>query len=273
MADATIRDALRLSIGTLTAVRVSPPGSIERPVPGWAMALAPLVGVIPGLAAAIAAWVGIGLQFWPGLTAVLVVGTFALITRGLHLDGLADTADGLAASYDRDKALTVMRRGDTGPTGLAAVVLLLLLQCAALTQVLSSTAVQFDSGPGGRVRAVAVVLAVAIAARVAIPVACVRGVPAARPEGLGATVAGSVNPNAFGAVVIVAAIACSLIGRASGYGWAAGALVVIAVVVTTGLLVYRTWRRFGGITGDVIGAAVEIGTAAALLTLAASSPS
>jgi adenosylcobinamide-GDP ribazoletransferase len=270
-------DPLRLAVGTLTAVRVRPPGSIEPPVPGRAMALAPLVGLIPGLAGAIAAWLAIVLGLWSGLTAVIVIGVFALSTRGLHLDGLADTADGLAASYDRDKALSVMRRGDTGPTGLAAVVLVLLVQCAALTQVLDAASVRVapatgvgaQVGAGAAARIVAVVVAVAIAARVAIAVACVRGVPAARPEGLGATVAGSVSSGSFAAAVLSAAGGCALIGLIGGFPWWAGALAVITVVVVTGLLVQRALRRFGGITGDVLGAAVELGAAAALLTLAA----
>ena len=230
------------------------------------MALAPLAGLIPGTAAALATWLALSLGFGPGLTAVIVVGVFALTTRGLHLDGLADTADGLAASYDRDKALTVMRRGDTGPTGLAAVVLVLLLQCAALSQVLLSAQLA-----NSRSESVAVIVAVAIAARVAIPVACLRGVPAARPEGLGATVAGSLGPSALGATLITAAIACSLLGLISGFAWWAGALAVVGVAAATTLLVRRVIHRFGGITGDVLGAAVEIGTAATLLTLVAAS--
>jgi adenosylcobinamide-GDP ribazoletransferase len=262
-------DSLRLAVGTLTALPVSPPGSIESPVPGRAMALAPLVGVIPGAAAAIAAWAGLLVGFGPALIAVIVVGTFALITRGLHLDGLADTADGLAASYDRDKALTVMRRGDTGPTGLAAVVLVLLLQCAALAQVLSTAGIPFDRDAGTSARAVALVLAVAIAGRVAIPAVCLRGVPPARPEGLGATVAGSVGPGAAAATVIATAGACSVLGMISRFDWWAGVFAVAVVLAGTGLLVRRAVRRFGGITGDVIGAAVELGTAAALLALAA----
>ncbi len=267
-----MRDPLRLAVGTLTATRVSPPASIEPPVPGQAMVLAPLVGLIPGAVAAVASWFAVVVGLESGLTAVIVVGMFALTTRGLHLDGLADTADGLAASYDRDKALTVMRRGDTGPTGLAAVVLVLLLQVAALSQILEAARLQVDGEPWSTVRTVAIVLAVAIAARVAIPLACVRGIPAARPEGLGATVAGSVSVISLGAVLAAAAIACSLIGLASGFDWWAGAFAVVAVVVGTGLLVRRAANRFGGITGDVIGAAVEIGTTAALLTLAALTP-
>jgi adenosylcobinamide-GDP ribazoletransferase len=260
-----MRDAVRLAVGTLTAVRVPPPVSMQPPVPGQAMALAPLAGLIPGGLAALTAWCAVAVGLGEGVVAVLVIGTFALVTRGLHLDGLADTADGLAASYDRDKALTVMRRGDTGPTGLAAVVLILLLQCAALTAVLTGAAAN-GVGPAA---AVLVVPAIAVAARVAVPIACVRGVPSARPEGLGATVAGSVGPAAFALALIAAATICSAFGLLSGFSWWAGISAVAAATVTTVAVVHRAVTRFGGITGDVLGAAVEVATAAALLTLAA----
>ena len=259
-----MRDAIRLAIGTLTAVPVPPPVSIDPPVPGRAMALAPLVGVIPGLSAAAAAGVALGIGLSPGVAAVIVVGLLALITRGLHLDGLADTADGLAASYDRERALTVMRRGDTGPNGLAAVVLVLLLQVAALTQVLGFA----RSSAGASPRAVAVVVVVAVAARIAIPLACARGVPSARPEGLGATVAGSVRPAVAGIVVAATAAAAALAVQISGFPWYAGVLAVLGAAAATAVLIHRAATRFGGITGDVLGAAVEISTAAALLALA-----
>jgi adenosylcobinamide-GDP ribazoletransferase len=262
-----VRDAFRLAIGTLTAVPISPPTSIEAPVPGRAMALAPLIGLIPGAVTAVAAWAALQIELSPAVAAVLVVGLYALLTRGLHLDGLADTADGLAASYDRDRALAVMRRGDTGPNGLAAVVLVLLLQVAALTQVLGAVAAD-----GFAVRGVAVLVAVAVAARLAIPLACVRGVPSARPEGLGAAVAGSVSPITTGATVILTAAAASAFGLVSDFPWYAGLLAISAVAATTALLVHRAVSRFGGITGDILGAAVEIATAAALLTLAATTP-
>jgi adenosylcobinamide-GDP ribazoletransferase len=265
-----VRDAFRLAVGTLTAVRVSPPVSIDRPVPGTAMALAPLIGLIPGALAALAAWSAVKVGLGPGVVAVIVIGVFALITRGLHLDGLADTADGLAASYDRSRALAVMRRGDTGPNGLAAVVLVLLLQAAALAQVLGFTVARAEAGsrPDGFV----VVMMVAVAARVAIPIVCVRGVPSARPEGLGATVAGSLGAIWVGVIVLATAAACTAAGLISGFAWYAGPLAVLAVLLSTGLLTHRAVRRFGGITGDVIGAGVEIGTAAALLSLAATLP-
>ena len=262
-----MNDPLRLAFGTLTAVRVPAPGSLESPVPGRAMALAPLAGLVPGGAAVLVGWLALRLELSTGVIAVLTVGLYALTTRGLHLDGLGDTADGLAASYHRDQALAVMRRGDTGPAGLAAVVLLLLLQTAVLAQVLA-LAVNRLPGAGGQLRAMVVVLVVAVAARVAVPLACARGVPAARPEGLGATVAGTVARPGLALVLVGAAVGCSVGGAISGFSWWAGPLAVVLVSLSTALLVRRAVLRFGGITGDVLGAAVEIGTAGALLAFA-----
>ena len=96
----------------------------------------PLAGALLGGLLA-AAHAGLALLLFPPAAASLTVVLWAFLTRGLHLDGLADTADGLAASYDRQRALDVMRRGDTGPAGAATLVLVLLLQAAALAQVLS----------------------------------------------------------------------------------------------------------------------------------------
>jgi adenosylcobinamide-GDP ribazoletransferase len=231
------------------------------------MALAPLAGLIPGVAAGFAAWLGVVLGLWIGLIAVIVIGVFALTTRGLHLDGLADTADGLSASYDREKALSVMRRGDVGPSGLATIVLVLLVQTFGLVQLFNQAGAQADSKAGGGLRIAAVVVLVAVAARVAIPVACVRGVPAARPEGLGATVAGSVTPNGFGLSLFAAAAACALLGHFGGFDWWRGAFAVALVVAATYLLTRRATSRFGGITGDTIGASVEIGSLVTILTL------
>jgi adenosylcobinamide-GDP ribazoletransferase len=236
------------------------------------MALAPVAGLVPGVSAAVVCWAGLRLGLSATVIAVLAVGLFALTTRGLHLDGLADTADGLAASYDQDRALSVMRRGDTGPAGLAAVVLVLFLQVAALSQVLAAATQQSGSDALGQARAVVVVIAVAVAARVAVPLACLQGVPAARPEGLGATVAGSVSRSLLALTVTATAIACTLGCAVSGLGWWAGSTALAVVVAGTGLLVRRAVQRFGGITGDVLGAAVELATAAALLTLAALTP-
>jgi adenosylcobinamide-GDP ribazoletransferase len=263
-----VNDPLRLAVGTLTAVPIAPPTSLEPPVPGRAMALAPLAGLIPGLAASGAVWLSLRLGLTTSIAAVIAIGLFALTTRGLHLDGLGDTADGLAASYDRARALEVMRRPDTGPTGLAAVVLVVLLQAAALAQVVAVGVQNSPAGALGQLRAALVLVAVTVAARTAIPLACSRGIPAARPQGLGATVAGSVAPPVLALVLAVAAAGCSVAGEVAGFTWWAGPLAVALVVVATGVLVRHAVRRFGGITGDVIGASVEVGTAVALIAFA-----
>jgi adenosylcobinamide-GDP ribazoletransferase len=264
-----VGNAWRLAVGTLTAVPVPAPRSLTPPVPGRAMALAPVAGLAPGLTAAGVAWAGLHADLRPAVLAALALAAFALATRGLHLDGLADTADGFAASYDRERALTVMRRGDTGPAGLATVVLVLLVQYSALQQVLSLAVNRVGYERTGVLRAALVLVVIAVAARVAVPLLCLRGVPAARPEGLGATVAGTVPPVLLTAVVGASAVGCALLTWSAGLRWWTGLLAVAAVVVVAALTVLRARSRLGGVTGDVIGFAVEVGAAAALVVVAA----
>ena len=249
-AGTTLDDGLRLAVGTLTAVPVPPPRRIDRPVAATAMVLAAPVGLVPGLAALAVVRAGGALGASGLLQAAAALAVTALTTRALHLDGLADTADGLAAAYDRERALQVMRRGDTGPAGAATLVLVLLVQAAALAQALE------------RVGSAAV-LVMALGGRAALTLACTRGVPAARAEGLGATVAGSVPRTATALVALaVAAAAALLTGRLPA------ALAPLAGLVAAGLLLTRAARRLGGVTGDVLGACVETATTATLVTLA-----
>ncbi|MEV0071998.1 MULTISPECIES: adenosylcobinamide-GDP ribazoletransferase [unclassified Amycolatopsis] len=246
-------DALRLAFGTLTTVPVPAPRVIDRGVAGAAMVLGP-VAAVPLAAAAglvVAGGVAVGL---PALAvAALALGVVALGSRGLHLDGLADTADGLGASYDRAKALDVMRRGDSGPTGVATLVFVLLVQVGALTGAVSA-----DHG------VVAAVVSV-LAGRCTLSMSCARGVPSARPEGLGATVAGSV-PRVV--AVAVGLVAAALAALAPGLPWWQGVAAVGAGYLVAAALLARCVRRLGGITGDVLGAGVEVAVAATLLTLA-----
>ena len=246
-------DAARLAVGTLTVLPVRPPRGVDRTTAGLAMALAPLA-VLPVAAV-------VGGVVWlldtaggpPLLTATLAVAALALASGGLHLDGLADTADGFAVPGDRDRRLAVMRTGDVGPTGTATLLLVLLAQAAALSELVASrTAAGAALG-----LAVAVVLSRAVLAW-----ASVRGVPAARGDGLGRAVAGSVPvPVALASLTVVAA----LVVVTEGGGGVAG-LAVAAVVV--GLVVWRAHRRLGGVTGDVLGACVELALAGYLVVQA-----
>jgi adenosylcobinamide-GDP ribazoletransferase len=239
-------DGIRLAFGTLTVLPVRP-GRVDRAAAAVAMSLAPLVGALLGavLAALLAGLTAAGA---PRLVAAgLTVAAGTLLTRCLHLDGLADTIDALGSYRRGPEALAVMKRPDIGPFGVAAIVLTLLLQVAAMT------ALPFA----------AVVVAWA-AGRLAVPVACRRGVPAARSEGLGALVAGTVRIPVLGAAVVAVAVAA--IPAAPGRLWQ-GPAAVLAAVLIAAVVVRHCVRRFGGVTGDVIGAAVEVATTAALVLL------
>ncbi|KDN19252.1 cobalamin synthase [Amycolatopsis rifamycinica] len=241
-------DAVRMAVGTLTTVPVPAPRVIDRGVAGRAMVLAPLAALPLAAAAGGIVWAGSALGLPSLATAALALGAVALGSRGFHLDGLADTADGLGASYDRARALDVMRRGDSGPTGVATLVLVLLVQVGALT-----AANPFTAAAG------------VLAGRCTLSMACARGVPTARTEGLGATVAGSVSRVAAIAVGVAAAGLAVLL---PGLLWWRGPLAVALAYAVAGALLWRCTKRLGGITGDVLGAGVEAAVAAALVALA-----
>jgi adenosylcobinamide-GDP ribazoletransferase len=216
-------DGLRLAVGTLTAIRVAPPTRVDRSVARVAMLLAPVavlpVGLTAALAGALHPWLGLP----PLVAAALAIVAVALGSRGLHLDGLADTADGLGSGYDRERALAVMRLG------------LGVLVCLS---------------------------------RSALYPACADGVPSARPDGLGATVAGVVPRTAAGLGVLLAATAAALGLAATGAAWWLGAVAVAAGALTIVGLLMRCVRRFGGITGDVLGAAIEVDLLVLLVVVA-----
>ena len=237
--------ALRLSVGTLT---VLPTGAVtvDRPTARGAMLLAPLA-VVP-LALLVAALAAAGwLLGWPGpAVGLLCVAGLALGTRGLHLDGLADTVDGLGASWDRDRALEVMRRGDVGPMGAVALVLVLGLQATAAGALVTGWASALGLG------------LLVCCSRAALVVVCREGVPAARPSGLGAAVAGSVPTGAAVVVQVIVGALLAVLWVALGGLWWAGLLTAVAAVVAAALVVGWCVRRLGGVTGDVMGAVVEV---------------
>ncbi|GAA2746469.1 adenosylcobinamide-GDP ribazoletransferase [Terrabacter aerolatus] len=260
-----MRDAWRLAFGTFTALPVRHPGHVDRSVLGRAMLLAPLTTAPSALV-----WLGLGVASSRGwapaaVTAVLALVVTALASRALHLDGLADLADGLTSGHDPARSLAVMRRGDTGPAGAAAVVLALLLDSACL-------AVLFTSTRG------AILAVVALAAsRLACAVCAREGIRSARPDGLGQGVAGTVARASLIGLVVLAASVAALVGAGVPGGqtgvprWAtalAGGAVVLCAAGAALVTRRHAVRRLGGITGDVIGAALEIALSAGLVTAA-----
>lgn len=245
-------DALRLAFGTLTAVPVAPPRRVDRGVAARAMLAAPLVGLCLGVAAE-----GVVLLVrWsfaePAsyvIAAVVAVSVLALLTGGLHLDGLADTADALGSRRHGAEGLAVMRRGDVGPSGVVALVLILLLDTAGL-------ALAIGTGRGTLALVGGVVMS-----RLALTVTARSGVPAARPDGLGTTVAGSVRPLSLGVAVTLVAVLLAVMTVLDDdltRGFVPHTLLAAGLaLLVSQLLVATAVRRFGGVSGDVMGAAAE----------------
>jgi adenosylcobinamide-GDP ribazoletransferase len=274
-------DALRLAVGTLTVLPTRPPRLVDRRVASWAMTFAPLVGaalaVVAGAFLWLLGWVVVGpLEItdllpdgvsagWgtnPILAAALTIGLLALLTRAMHLDGLADTADGLGSGKPAAEALEVMRRGDVGPFGVVTLLLVLLVQVLALAELVAE---------GLGFAGLSLVLVVS---RAALPLVCSRGIPAARPDGLGQVVAGSVSRGRLAtsfALAVLALAALALVSPGldalSGEVVIRAAVVAAAALLAAGLLARRATRRLGGVTGDVLGAAVEVAFTVALVVL------
>jgi adenosylcobinamide-GDP ribazoletransferase len=252
----TLVDSLRFAAGTLTVLPVGAVRHLDRRVSGKAMLVAPFAVLPLAIGAAGVGWSAHVLGSPALICGLLTVAVLALGTRALHLDGLADTVDGLGSGWDRDLALAVMRRGDVGPMGVTALILVLGAQVVATGQVLTSW-------QGG----VQVVVLICFS-RAALALLCRRGVPAARPDGLGATVAETV-PGWAAAVTWVAGVGIlALVWNWRAEGWWLGLLAGLAAAVGVMLLLRLCVRRFGGVTGDVMGAAVEIALTILLVSAA-----
>ncbi|WP_433609437.1 adenosylcobinamide-GDP ribazoletransferase [Dactylosporangium sp. CA-139114] len=236
---------LALSLFTVAPVRAD---RVDRPTARVAMLLAPLAGALLGLVLALLAGGLVRLGAAPLLGGAVLVALGLLLTRGLHVDGLADTADGLGSYAGPERALEIMKKSDIGPFGVAAIAAVLLVDAAAATSLLARLPF-------------AVVLAFA-AGRLGATVACRRGLPAARPGGLGALVAQTVPAWLLGLVMLVTGGLGVLVDPWRGPG------AVLAAALVAWALTAHARRRLGGVTGDVIGAAIELSTAAALVVLA-----
>ncbi|MEV5309050.1 adenosylcobinamide-GDP ribazoletransferase [Streptomyces sp. NPDC052610] len=252
---------LRFAFGTLTVlpVRVT---RWDREAARGGMLCAPVAGLVVGVLAAAAGVALLLLGAGPLLAAVASAAVPAVLTRGLHLDGLADTADGLGSGKPADDALRIMKQSDIGPFGVITLLFVLLAQVAALAEA-------YD---GSWARGALAAVVAGTAARLALTLAARAGVPAARPDGLGAAVAGVVPRG--GALLVGLGVA----GAAAGAGAVAGsydlgravlaAVAVVLAVAAAELLLRHCVRRFGGVTGDVFGGLAETAATTALVVLA-----
>ncbi|MDO5684417.1 MAG: adenosylcobinamide-GDP ribazoletransferase, partial [Propionibacteriaceae bacterium] len=226
----------------------------------WLPTLGLLIGILAGIVGAVVALVSQAQLLAAALAVVAMQG----LVGAMHLDGLADTADGLAAlgsrkdGRDTPRALEIMRQPDVGAIGVVTIVATLLLQTSALASSPDAASLLVLVTIGG------------FLGRATVLSASRRGVPSARPGGFGALFADTSSPAIVGAHYCTAAL------LAGGCGWwlagLPGALGLISAAIiavsAAELWTRRLVRVFGGVTGDVFGALVEVTTTIWLVSAA-----
>ncbi|MEI6136576.1 MAG: adenosylcobinamide-GDP ribazoletransferase [Chloroflexota bacterium] len=197
----------------------------------------PLAGLLIG-AMLVLADRGLSMLLPPGPTAVLIVALLALASGGLHLDGVADTADGMAVQGDRAARLGVMSEGNTGPAGVMALVLVMLAEWSAIAALPDA------------VRTPALLVAPVLARWTVVPVGII--FRPARPRGLGHAMQQGLWPVAAPlATVIALGIAVAMFG-------VPGLVLLLAAGVAAVILAGSAARMLDGVTGDVFGASIEV---------------
>lgn len=232
----------------LTRLPLPDPGAVSGPDLGRSLAFYPLLGVVIGLLV----WVTGRLLVASGfpsidLAAVLVLVAWVWLTGGMHLDGLADTADAwIGGLGDRSRTLEIMKDPRSGPFAVMALVLVLLCKWTAITELM------------GRGAMVSLVWIPALA-RVQLPIVFLT-TPYLRPKGMGSDVAAYLGPvDTWSGAALVLALSWLFLGRQ-----------VIFLALATAM-VFLLWRqsmmvRLGGFTGDTAGALVELSEALMLVT-------
>jgi adenosylcobinamide-GDP ribazoletransferase len=226
----------RLPLGTA-------PGSGNSAV--WAY---PLVGASVGAIGAAAYWLASGLSCPPTLGALWTTAVMILVTGALHEDGLADFADGLGGG-SREQSLAIMRDHRIGSYGVIALILSLAIRVTAIAVIAETAAVTAALIAAGAASRLAAVLTMA-------------ALPAARKDGLSASV-GRPSGALAAAALGTAAMICLLLVP---FGTAL-TVMVISVVAALAIGAIAS-ARLGGQTGDVLGAAVVLGECLTLTALA-----
>lgn len=242
----SVRADMRAAWRLLTVIPV-PGAEGQQPLP-----YLPCVGVVfGGIGWAVVRLAGeLGLQDGPGalLVGALVVAVWAVLSGGMHFDGVADTADGFGARGGPAGRLDAMRDSAVGALGVLAVSLTVIIQAAAVAALLSRSAYW-------------PVAMAPVFSRYAATVVLSR-YPAARQTGMGATVAGGLRPSH--AVVAMVPVAALFALRPSVEHVVALGVSAIAVSLLAGSAV----RRLGGVTGDVAGAIIVLAECVTLTVLA-----
>ncbi|UCD35614.1 MAG: adenosylcobinamide-GDP ribazoletransferase [Nitrospiraceae bacterium] len=246
-----------LAFQFLTVFPVQDQGVLSGEEVGRAAAWFPLVGLIEGLILGISAK-GLLSLFPVEVVNALLVLLIALMNGGLHLDGLADTADAVASRAGRERKLAIMKEGSVGPAGVIAIVITLLLKYALLNALFR------DVSQGAHAGAI---LAMPVLSRWAMVPAAFYGEPA-RQDGLGKMV---IDHTGKGQLITATAAAFVLLGAAAALQGGMHLMAFYAMFVMPLLYAFsfgaaRFCRKaFGGLTGDTFGAVNEISALVFLL--------
>lgn len=201
----------------------------------------PLAGWLIGAVLAGSAWCFVWAGLPPLVSAVLLVTLGAWLTRGLHLDGLADLLDGLGGGQTPERRLAIMKDSATGAFGVIGLVLLLILKAACLAALV---------GNGGEPLFFALFAAPVMARWAMVTLAC--GVQYPRVSGTGHAFVGKVGLRelALGAFLLTPLI---------WWNWSAGLIILGGAMLPAFWLRFKATKALGGVTGDVLGASCELG--------------
>jgi cobalamin 5'-phosphate synthase/cobalamin synthase len=206
---------------------------------GRSASVFPVIGALVGVAEVVVLWT-CRRAMPPTPTATVIVLTGIVLTGGLHLDGLADTADGFGGGRTRDDVLRIMRDHQIGTYGAIALIMTLLLQISAIASLIErDVAARF--------------LVIAPAASRWAMVLLGRRLPYARPDaGLGRALTDHIRDREVWASTALVLAITSVLARGSGIlGLAIALAITLALTAGVGFV---CWRRIGGITGDTLGA-------------------
>ncbi|MNV20670.1 Cobalamin synthase [compost metagenome] len=236
-----------IALQFLSSLPIRLPGMPEPRELGRSLLFYPLVGLLFGAILWAVNWLLLGTPTL--LHAALLLSLWVLLSGGLHLDGLADSADAWLGGFgDRERTLTIMKDPRSGPIAVVTLVLVLLLKFTALLALI------------GQPESLALII-VPLIGRSAL-LGLFLTTPYVRAGGLGQALADHLPRSAGRQVLAVSALACVLIAGLSGV------LAVVLAVLGFVWLRLVMLRRLGGTTGDTAGAMLELLEVAVLVGLA-----
>jgi len=211
------------------------------------MAFFPLVGFVIGLLLASGYYL-LSLLFPKSLVLWLTIGFLAFLTRGLHLDGFADTMDGLASGGTKEKILEVMRDSRIGAFGVISLILLIGAKYLALDQI-SNSSLPYS------------LVLMTVMGRNSMVLVCYRSAYARPNEGLGKPFTENLSAREM-ALSLLSAFGLALLLKGLK-----GILVFVGTCLFSLGYGFFFKKKLGGITGDILGAANELSELLSIILL------